>query len=73
MATCWMRGPLPTKGRWARELQYCCTQTELYSELLPPRSRPKNFWALYKEYLQANEEANSDTSEVADLQDQVPE
>lgn len=41
----WMRGPLPTMTQWSQDLLYCCTQTENFSELLPPKSRPKTFGA----------------------------
>lgn len=41
----------PTLSQWSRDMIYCNTQAEVYSELLPPRSRPKNFWNLYNDYL----------------------
>lgn len=50
LAMCWMRGPLPTIAHWRKDLHYCNTQTENYNDLLPPKSRPKNYWGLYKEY-----------------------
>lgn len=59
----WMKGPLPTVTQWSRDLLYCCTQTETFSELLPPRSRPKNFWGLYTAYLMQQE---SDTTQEAE-------
>lgn len=48
----WACGPPPTLTHWPRDMLFCNTQTEAYSELLPPRSRPKNFWGLYKSYLE---------------------
>lgn len=47
----WMKGPPPTMTQWAKDMLYCSTQTEAYSDLLPPRNRPKNFWGLYLTYV----------------------
>lgn len=55
LAMHWMRGPLPKISQWMHDVLYCSTQTEQYSELLPPRSRPKNFWGLYHTYAATKE------------------
>lgn len=60
LAMHWMRGPTPTLSQWARDVLYCSTQTENYSELLPPRNRQKNFWGLYKTYLTTTGETRGD-------------
>lgn len=63
VAMCWLRRPVPTNTQWSKDLLYCCTQSENYSELLSPRSRPKNFWGLYNIYLKAAQyTATADTS-----------
>lgn len=46
----WMRGPAPKISDWHKDMLFCHTQTETYSELLPPASRPKSFWSLYVHY-----------------------
>lgn len=61
----WMKGPTPTMTQWSQDLLYCCTQTETFSELLPPQSRPKNFWSLYTTYLAQRGQNNA--SEPTDL------
>lgn len=68
VAICWMRGPLPTLKQWSHYLLYCCTQSENFSELLPPQSRLKNFWGLYTAYMLKKGEdlPNESTKEPGD-------
>lgn len=47
----WKKGPTPTITQWVHDMPYCSTQTETFSELLPPSSWPKNLWGLYTTYM----------------------
>lgn len=72
VARCWMRGPLPTAKRWANDMLYCCTQSELYSDLLPPMSQPKNFWGLYLTHFKAGD-TNDDAGIAQNGEGQSPD
>lgn len=64
VAMCWARGPNPTIAQWAHDMLYCSTQTENFSDLLPLRSRPKNFWGLYKAYAAAKAAERENTTNI---------
>lgn len=62
LAIHWSRGSPPTIAQWSRDMIYCNTQTEAYSELLSPRSRPKIFWSLYNDHMTAQPQESPATT-----------